>query len=81
MTQTLAQIMERTQWFRQARFGMFLHWELYSIPARGKWVLSHDPGIVERYPLSRLLQSRGYQPREWARQAKAAGMQYMIFDS
>ena len=28
MTQTLAQIMERTQWFRQARFGMFLHWGL-----------------------------------------------------
>ena len=35
MTQTLAQIMERTQWFHQARFGMFLHWGRYSLPARG----------------------------------------------
>ena len=79
MTQTLAQIMERTQWFRQARFGMFLHWGLYSIPARGEWVLSHDPGIVERYPrYLDCFNPEGYQPKEWARQAKAAGMQYMI---
>ena len=79
MTQTLAQIMERTQWFRQARFGMFLHWGLYSIPARGEWVYSHDPGIVERYPsYLDCFNPEGYQPQEWARQAKAAGMQYMI---
>ena len=32
----------RTEWFRQARFGMFLHWGLYSIPARGEWVRSTE---------------------------------------
>ena len=35
----------RTAWFTQARFGLFLHWGLYAIPARGEWVRS-----VERIP-------------------------------
>ena len=32
----------RMQWFRQARFGLFLHWGLYAIPARGEWVRSTE---------------------------------------
>ena len=36
---------ERTKWFLHDRFGMFIHWGLYSIPARGEWVRS-----VERIP-------------------------------
>ena len=31
---------ERTRWFLQDRFGMFIHWGLYAIPARGEWVRS-----------------------------------------
>jgi len=30
----------RVDWFRKARFGMFIHWGLYSIPGRGEWVRS-----------------------------------------
>ena len=33
---------ERTRWFRQDRFGMFIHWGLYSIPARGEWLRSTE---------------------------------------
>ena len=29
---------KRMQWFREARFGLFIHWGLYAIPARGEWV-------------------------------------------
>ena len=29
---------ERMKWYQDARFGMFIHWGLYSIPARGEWV-------------------------------------------
>ena len=36
------EIWQRTQWFREARFGMFIHWGLYAIPARGEWVRSHE---------------------------------------
>ena len=30
----------RTQWFTEARFGMFIHWGLYAIPGRGEWYMS-----------------------------------------
>ena len=33
---------QRTAWYRQARFGMFIHWGLYAIPARGEWVRSTE---------------------------------------
>ena len=33
---------ERMKWYQDARFGMFIHWGLYSIPARGEWVRSTE---------------------------------------
>ena len=33
---------KRMQWFREARFGLFLHWGLYAIPARGEWVRNQE---------------------------------------
>ena len=33
---------KRMQWFVNARFGMFIHWGLYAIPARGEWVRSFE---------------------------------------
>ena len=38
----IAERAERTKWFREARFGMFIHWGLYAIPARGEWVRSQE---------------------------------------
>ena len=70
---------ERTQWFREARFGMFIHWGIYAIPARGEWVRS-----VERIPHEDYLKffneftAAEYNPREWARLAKKAGMKYAV---
>jgi alpha-L-fucosidase len=70
---------ERTRWFREARFGMFIHWGLYAIPARGEWVRS-----VERMPQEEYLRyfnefkAEDYRPREWARLAKRAGMKYAV---
>ena len=34
------EIRQRTKWFMDARFGMFIHWGLYSIPACGEWMMS-----------------------------------------
>ncbi|MCL2833272.1 MAG: alpha-L-fucosidase [Treponema sp.] len=70
---------ERTKWFTQARFGMFIHWGLYAIPARGEWVRS-----TERMPHQDYLKyfneftAADYNPREWARLAKKAGMKYAV---
>ncbi|MDE6838670.1 MAG: alpha-L-fucosidase, partial [Acutalibacter sp.] len=33
---------KRMEWFQEARFGMFIHWGLYAIPARGEWVRSTE---------------------------------------
>src|ERR1700690_2619374 len=42
-TETLAQNSERMKWYREARFGMFIHWGLYAIPA-GRWDGQEVPG-------------------------------------
>ena len=37
MNKVIEERTKRTQWYRDARFGMFIHWGLYAIPARGEW--------------------------------------------
>lgn len=70
---------ERTQWFNQARFGMFIHWGLYAIPARGEWVRSHEMIPHEAYmEYFNEFTAEDYNPREWARLAKQAGMKYAV---
>ena len=69
----------RTQWFTEARFGMFIHWGLYAIPGRGEWYMSEAKIPAEQY--ERYMQefsAKAYDPRDWARRAKRAGMQYVV---
>ncbi|MFB9326568.1 alpha-L-fucosidase [Paenibacillus aurantiacus] len=69
----------RTAWFREARFGMFIHWGLYAIPARGEWVRSFERMPVEAYqPYFDQFDPTGYDPAAWARAAKQAGMKYAV---
>lgn len=42
-------IKERTKWFMESRFGMFIHWGLYSIPACGEWMMSEKEMTQEEY--------------------------------
>ena len=42
MENSLEIILQRTEWFRQARFGMFIHFGLYAIPGRGEWIRSNE---------------------------------------
>jgi alpha-L-fucosidase len=70
---------QRTAWFRDARFGMFIHWGLYAIPARGEWVRSVERIRQEDYlEYFREFSAAEYNPREWARLAKRAGMKYAV---
>jgi len=69
----------RTEWFRDARFGMFIHWGIYAIPARGEWVRSKEEMTVEDYQqYFNTFNPVDYNPREWARIAKKAGMKYAV---
>lgn len=70
---------ERTAWFNEARFGMFIHWGLYAIPARGEWVRSTERITKEQYKqYFDEFNPVDYNPREWARLAKKAGMKYAV---
>ena len=69
----------RTEWFRQARFGMFIHWGLYAIPARGEWVRNNERMPEAEYlPFFDEFDPVDYDPAAWARAAKMAGVQYVI---
>ena len=70
---------DRLAWFREARFGMFIHWGIYSIPAHGEWTYANDPWKSGEYEaLAEKFNPTGYNPREWARLAKRAGMKYAV---
>ncbi len=69
----------RIQWFREARFGMFLHWGLYSLPARGEWVRSDEQMPEADYlPYFQSFDPADFDARAWARMAKEAGAQYVV---
>jgi alpha-L-fucosidase len=80
----------RMQWWREARFGMFIHWGLYSIPA-GEWKGStnHAEWIrtTAQIPLAEYDKFVGqfnpvkFNAEEWVQMAKAAGMQYIVITS
>ena len=69
----------RMAWYTEARFGMFIHWGLYAIPARGEWVRSVERIPSEDYdPYMREFNPDRCDMMEWMRAAKAAGMQYVV---
>ena len=71
--------MKRMEWYTQARFGMFLHWGLYSIPARGEWIRSFEKLTDEEYgKYFEEFNPVDYDPKKWAKLAKKAGMKYMV---
>src|SRR5919204_845419 len=66
-------------WFVQARFGLFVHWGIYALPARHEWVKSRerlDDAHYDRY--FRRFDPDLYDPASWARDARAAGMRYAV---
>lgn len=70
---------ERMKWFTDARFGMFIHWGLYAIPARGEWVRSQEQMPESEYmPFFEQFDPKDCDMREWARAAKNAGMKYAV---
>ncbi|MBX5182007.1 alpha-L-fucosidase [Rhizobium sp. NZLR5] len=70
---------EKKAWFVHERFGMFVHWGLYALPARHEWVKSREElndADYQKYFYH--FDPDLYDPREWARRAKAAGMKYVV---
>jgi len=82
----------RMKWWREARFGMFIHWGLYAIPAGqwdgkpiagiGEWIMDRANVPVEEYEeLAGQFNPVKFDAAEWVRIAKDAGMKYMVITS
>src|ERR1044072_7803864 len=77
-TETAAAREARLAWWRDARFGMFIHFGLYAIPGRGEWVQWNEQIPNEEYAkLAEQFTLTDFNPTAWADTAKAAGMKYM----
>jgi alpha-L-fucosidase len=72
-------LMQRTQWWREARFGMFIHFGAYAVPARGEWVKSNERLTTEQYEqYVDEFNPVDFDAKKWAKTAKAAGMKYAV---
>jgi len=83
---------ERMEWWRDARFGLFVHWGLYAVPAgtyqgkrvdgTGEWIMNSAQIPVGEYEeFATRFNPIGYDADEWVRLAKNAGMKYIVITS
>ncbi|HZC24761.1 MAG TPA: alpha-L-fucosidase, partial [Candidatus Binatia bacterium] len=69
----------RIEWWREAKFGMFVHWGLYSILGREAWVMGDEDIPLEEYEkLGHQFQPPRNVARAWAKLARESGMRYMV---
>jgi len=68
--------------FEDAKFGMFIHWGVYSLLGKGEWVMNNDKLPISEYEkLPRRFNPTKFDADEWVRLAKAAGMKYVTVTS
>src|SRR6516164_273193 len=69
----------RMQWWHAAKFGMFIHWGVYSVYGRHEWVMEMEGIPASEYEkTAKLFTPKPNAARDWARLAKRAGMKYMV---
>jgi len=83
---------KRLEWFHEAKYGLFIHWGLYAIPAGqwngqrvpglGEWIMYRTPVPVREYEkLASRFNPVKFNPDEWVKLAKDAGMKYIVITS
>ena len=79
MTDPLPDSNANLDWFLRDRFGLFIHWGLYSLPARHEWVRNREKISNEKYQkYFDHFDPDLYDPRAWAQEARSAGMKYAV---
>ncbi len=74
----MAELPRMEDW-KDLRFGMFIHWGLYSLLSRGEWVMYNEAIPEEEYrKLADRFTAEKFDAGKWARIAKDAGMKYMV---
>ena len=90
--ESVEQLDTRMAWWREAKFGMFIHWGIYAIPAGewhgkqyprvGEWIMNWAKIPVEQYEkLTPQFNPIKFDPDQWARIAQDAGMKYVVITS
>jgi alpha-L-fucosidase len=83
---------KRLEWFRDAKYGLFIHWGLYAIPAGewqgkrslglGEWIMNRSQVPVREYEkLAARFNPINYKPDDWVQLAQDAGMKYIVITS
>ncbi len=74
--------LESRRWFQDAKFGLFIHWGVYSVLGKGEWVMNNDKMPVSEYEkLPAQFNPTEFNAAEWVAMAKAAGMKYITITS
>ena len=78
----------RLEWFRKAKFGLFIHWGIYSVPGGeyngntnyAEWIMMRSGIPAEEYvEYAKKFNPKKFNPDDWAKLASDAGMNYMVF--
>lgn len=73
---------ERSAWWRDAKFGMFIHWGVYSVLGEGEWNMKTSRIPTAEYEkLPPRFNPTGFDAAEWVGLAKRAGQKYVVFTS
>src|SRR5438876_4631489 len=85
--ETQEQFAARTKWWREAKFGMFIHWGVYAVPAdstnlkgdkvAGEWYFFNKQKLVKDYEkFAPQFNPAKFDAKKWVKTAKDAGMKY-----
>jgi alpha-L-fucosidase len=74
--------MKSREWFQDAKFGLFIHWGVYSVLGDGEWVMNNQQIPIKSYEkLPAFFNPTEFNPAEWVQMAKGAGMKYITITS
>ena len=74
--------LEARKWFESARFGLFIHWGVYSVLGDGEWVMNNQNISISEYEkLPKFFNPTKYDAEKWVLMAKNAGMKYITITS
>ncbi|MEY4930395.1 MAG: hypothetical protein RI909_1119 [Bacteroidota bacterium] len=70
------------EWFQDAKFGLFIHWGVYSVLGDGEWVMNNQQIPIKSYEkLPAFFNPTEFNPAEWVKMSKDAGMKYITITS
>jgi alpha-L-fucosidase len=74
--------LKNREWFQNARFGLFIHWGVYSVLGDGEWVMNNQQIPVSTYEkIPAFFNPTDFNAAEWVKMAKDAGMKYITITS